>query len=104
MRQLALLACLWGSLLASQHAAPADDAAKQYQEGRKAERAGGMVRAFLLPARAAALGLPNQFYWVKSQGVQSRAALGARPKLPEAAAKIDRGTPADTAAAFDPLS
>jgi type II secretory pathway component GspD/PulD (secretin) len=104
MRQLALLVCVWGSLLASQHATPADDAAKQYQEGRKAERAGQMVRAYLLYSRAAALEPTNQFYWLKSQAVQSRAALEAPPKLPETAAKIDRGTPADTAAAFDPLT
>src|ERR1700730_9287708 len=104
MRSLALSVFVWGSLLASQHATPAGDAAKQYEEGRKAERAGQMVRAYLLYSRAAALEPTNQFYWLKSQAVQSRAALEAPPKLPKTNTKIDHAAPVDAAAAFDPLS
>src|ERR1700687_5456223 len=104
MRLLARLVSVCGGLLASQHATPASDAAKQYEEGRKAERAGQMVRAYLLYSRAAALEPTNQFYWLKSQAVQSRAALEAPPKLPKTSAKIDRDAPADAATAFDPLN
>jgi general secretion pathway protein D len=104
MWQFALWVLVCGGLLAAQHATPADDAAKQYEEGRKAERAGQMVRAYLLYSRAAALAPTNQFYWLKSQAVQSRAALEAPPKVPQTTAKIDRDAPPDTATAFDPLS
>src|SRR6476646_581602 len=89
VRLLALSVWMCGVLLASRHPAPADDAAKQYEEGRKAERSGQMVRAYLLYSRAAALVPTNQFYWLKSQAVQSRAALEAPPKAPLNSAKIE---------------
>jgi general secretion pathway protein D len=104
MRLLALSVWMCGALLASRHPAPADNAAKQYEEGRKAERAGQMVRAYLFYSRAAALEPTNQFYWLKSQAIQSRAALESTPKAPLNLAKIEHDAPADTAAAFDPLS
>jgi general secretion pathway protein D len=76
-------------------------AARIYEEGRKAERAGRMARAYLLYSQAAALEPANQLYWLKSQAVQSRAALESPPKLASKAAD-----PPATAAKspFDDLS
>src|SRR6185295_113138 len=58
----------------------ADDPARLYAEGRKAERAGHMAQAYLLYSQAAALEPQNQLYQLRSQAVQSRAALESPPK------------------------
>src|ERR1700676_5378720 len=96
MRLFALSVWVCGSLLASHRPTSADNAAKQFEEGRKAERAGQMVRAYLLYSRAAALEPTNQFYWLKSQAVQSRAALEAPPKAPLNSAKLEPAAQPDT--------
>jgi len=62
-------------------AAAADEAAKLYEAGRKAEHAGKMVQAFVLYSQAAQLEPANQVYWMKSQAVQSRAALQSPPDV-----------------------
>ena len=41
-----------------------------------------MVQAYLLYSRAAALDPNNQFYWIKSEAVQARAALESPPTTP----------------------
>jgi general secretion pathway protein D len=85
--------------------AAGNDAAKLYEQGRKAERSGQMARAYLLYSRAAALDPTNQFYWLKSQAMQSRAALESPPKMPLAAtAKTDEGVGAAAGSAFDDLT
>lgn len=99
MRILALLVSLLAVLPL---AAATSEAAKIYEEGRKAERAGHMTRAYLLYSQAAALDPTNQFYWLKSQAVQSRAALESPPKLQHSGAKA--AAVADPSAAFDELS
>jgi len=82
--------------------AAADDAARIYEQGRKAERSGHMASAYLLYSHAAALEPTNQLYWLKSQAVQSRAALESPPKL---TAKVtDTGAPSPASPAFDDLS
>jgi len=81
VRQLALFVCFAASLCG------ADEAAKIFEQGRKAERAGHMAEAYLLYSRAAALAPDNQFYWVKSQAVQARAALESPPKAPDSETK-----------------
>jgi len=82
--------------------AATNDAAKIYEEGRKAERSGHMASAYLLYSQAAALEPTNQLYWLKSQAVQSRAALESPPKAPPKAP--DTATLAAASATFDELS
>jgi general secretion pathway protein D len=49
-----------------------------YEQGRKAELAGDVVRAYLLYSQAAALDPENPMYWVRAQALQTQAALKAR--------------------------
>jgi general secretion pathway protein D len=98
MRLSGLAVCLVASLLMA-----GTDAAKCYEAGRKAERAGRMAEAYLLYSQAAALDPSNPFYRLKSEAVQSRAALESPPKPPEAAAKPET-TAADPTSVFDPPS
>ncbi|MBZ5593043.1 MAG: type II and III secretion system protein [Acidobacteriia bacterium] len=81
----------------------AADAAKIFEEGRKAEHAGQMVQAYLLYSQAASLDPLNPFYRLKSEAVKSRAALESPPKPPDADAKPET-TAADPASTFDPLN
>jgi hypothetical protein len=74
VRTLVGFVWLMAVFLSAQPLAAVDDAAKIYDDGRKAERAGQMARAYLLYSQAAALDPSNQLYWLKSQAVQSRAA------------------------------
>jgi len=99
MRLPALVLCLVASWLLMQPLA-ATDAAKCYELGRKAERAGRMAEAYLLYSQAAALDPVNPFYRLKSQAVQSRAALQSPPKPPERAAKPE-AVAADLPSVFD---
>ena len=72
-----------------------------------------MARAYLLYAQAAALEPSNQFYWLKSQALRTRAALEAKPlpkpgePLPpdsaEPPASIPAATPQELAEARKPL-
>jgi general secretion pathway protein D len=94
------------SLLAALSVPPllaADDAAKIYEDGRKAERAGHMAQAYLLYSQAAALDPPNQLYRLKSLAVQSRAALESPPKPRDSAAKPATAA-TDPTTIFDSLS
>ena len=102
VRQLALFVLLvaaWPSpsLLA------ADEAAKLYEEGRKAERAGHIVQAYLLFSQAAALEPDNQFYWIKAQAMQARAALESPPKPPASETAKNEAPPA-ASSPFDGLT
>lgn len=94
----------------------ASEAGKLFKEGQKHEKAGRMVEAYLLYARAAALEPENRHYWLKSQAVQGRAAREARampkPAAPDAQpleievppeAVFDAPDPKDLAAARQPL-
>ena len=58
-------------------------AAQLYKEGRKAERAGHLVQAYLFYSEAAAKDPKNTTYWAHSQALRTRAALEAKamPKL-----------------------
>src|SRR5437867_9871349 len=73
--------CLWMAALALAPvpAAFGDQASKLHKEGRKAERAGEMARAYLLYSQAAALAPKKNTYWLRSQAVRTRAAL--QPKV-----------------------
>lgn len=103
VRALTLLVSLMAGLSSAGLLAATGDAAKIYEEGRQAERSGRMARAYLLYSQAAALEPANQLYWLKSQAVQSRAALESPPKMPAKAADPD--APAAAAStAFDDLS
>lgn len=99
MRLCGMVLCLVASLLVIQPLA-GTDAAKVYEAGRKAERAGRMAEAYLLYSQAAALDPSNPFYRLKSDAVQSRAALESPPKPPEAAAKPETAA-ADLTSVFD---
>jgi hypothetical protein len=76
--------CLAAALMAlvCPTGALADQASKLYKEGRKAERAGAMARAYLLYSQAAALAPKKNTYWLRSQAVRTRAALQSKISLP----------------------
>src|SRR5579864_7061493 len=80
MRLPALVLCLVALWLLTLPLHAATDAAKCYEAGRKAERLGRMAEAYLLYSQAAALDPLNPLYRLKSQAVQSRAALQSPPK------------------------
>ena len=89
VRQLALLVSLLAVLSSGMRLLAADDPAKLFEEARKAERAGHMVEAYLLYSRASALDPDNEFYRIKSEAVQARAALESPPTTPPSNTKTD---------------
>lgn len=102
VRQLAFLVSLIVASWQGPRLLGADNAAKIYEEGRKAERAGHMAEAYLLYSRAAAMEPENQFYGLKAQAVQARAALESPPKTPAFASKIE--APTGAVSAFDSVT
>jgi len=106
VRLLTLVVCVAGVLAAGPLSA-ADQAEKPdrfYQDGQKAERAGHMVRAYLLYSQAAALDPANPIYSLKAQAVQARAALESPPRGPEPEKTPETAAAADPSSAFDSLS
>lgn len=96
-------------MLAASRPIPAADARKSegsarklYEEGRREERAGHMARAYLLYSQAAGLEPENQLYWLRSQAVQSRAALESPPKAPGAVVNAAHAASRDSV--FDPIT
>jgi general secretion pathway protein D len=87
-----------------------------YEQGREAEKGGHMAQAYLLYSQAAVMEPKNRNYWLRSQAVQSRAALEAKPMPlpreagpePETAApperQFDKPSAQDLAEARQPLS
>ncbi len=73
----------------------ASEASNLYREGRKAEKAGQIARAYLLYSEAAALEPDNHLYWSRSLALQSRAALEAKAIPPVAATAAAAALPAD---------
>lgn len=86
-----------------------------YEKGRDAEKAGHMAQAYLYYAEAAAKEPRNKTYWERTQAVQTRAALEAKPKPIPSVADLDKEiaqepdfhfdkpTAEDLAAANEPL-
>lgn len=73
---------LAGLLLAAGILAGAEKTAgRLFKEGRKAERAGDVVRAYLLYSQAAALEPENMSFWLRSQALRAHASVLAKPKL-----------------------
>jgi general secretion pathway protein D len=68
----------------------ASEATKLYKEGRKAEKAGQIARAYLLYSEAAALEPNNHLYWSRSLALQTRAALESKV-MPQVAAADEAG-------------
>ncbi len=79
----------------------ASEASKLYKEGRQAEKAGQVARAYLLYSEAAALEPNNHLYWSRTLALQTRAALQSKVEplavtatasadAPEAAADADQ--------------
>ncbi len=62
-------------------------AAALFKQGRKAERSGDVVRAYLLYSQAAALDPSKPEYWGRSQALRTQAALKARP-LPKLSGEV----------------
>jgi hypothetical protein len=89
-------------MVATSAALLASEAAKLFKEGVKAEQAGRMAQAYALYARAAAAEPGNQFYWLKSQALRTRALLEART-LPKPAAENGPLPPADSDDAEAPI-
>jgi type II secretory pathway component HofQ len=75
----------------------ASEASKLYHEGRKAEKAGQVARAYLLYSEAAALEPNNHVYWARSLALQTRAAIEAKV-TPQVAAVEAGATSAELAA------
>jgi len=96
VRQLVLFVSLLAFFATATRLVAADDPAKLFEQGRKAERAGHMVDAYLLYSRAAALDPENEFYRIKSEAVQARAALESPPKTPPSNVRTDPSTGAVT--------
>jgi Flp pilus assembly secretin CpaC len=65
------------------------DAARLYEQGRAAEKAGRFDKAYVLYSEAAALDPNNTNYWLRSQAVRSRAALQAKPLPPPGSHVLD---------------
>ena len=59
---------------------PEPSAWELYEQGRDAEKAGHMAQAYLMYAEAAAKDPRNKTYWERTQAVQSRAAMEAKPQ------------------------
>ena len=70
----------------------AADASKLYNQGRKAEKAGQIARAYLLYSEAAALEPDNPLYWSRSLALQSGAALESKV-MPQAAETDEDAAP-----------
>ena len=66
------------SLLIAAGAAAASEAGNLYKQGRKAEKAGEIARAYILYSEAAALEPAKNIYALRAQALQSRAALQAK--------------------------
>jgi len=93
------LVCLISILGVS--ATSGDTSASQlYKQGKKAEKAGEMARAYLLYSEAAAKAPEKSLYWLKSQAVRSRAALESKAKP----AVADGAEPAPAPETFDSLT
>lgn len=73
-------------------------AAELFKEGRKAERAGDVVRAYLLYTQAAAKDPGRKKYWARSESLRTQAALKARP-MPRMEAGAQTAPPAAPAPA-----
>ncbi len=71
--------------LALSLAAAEPDASKLFKEGKKAERAGDIVRAYLLYSEAAAQDPTHPEYWQRAEVLRTRASLEAKP-LPKTVA------------------
>jgi len=65
-------------VLAMATGAWASEASELYKEGRKAEKAGHVARAYLLYSEAAALEPSNKVYWSRTLALQSRAAMESK--------------------------
>jgi hypothetical protein len=90
MRVLCALALLW---LAGGLAAASDKEARQlYEQGRKAERTGQVVQAYLLYSQAAARDPKILEYWLRAQGLRVKATLMAKEKLPQIGLRPPAGT------------
>ena len=72
--------------LAMASSAWASEASTLYKQGRKAEKAGQLARAYLLYTEAAALDPTNHTYWSRSLALQTRAALESKVEPPAVAA------------------
>jgi general secretion pathway protein D len=102
MRAFCALALVW---LAGGLAAAADKEASQlYDQGRKAERKGQIIQAYLLYSEAAARDPKSLEYWLRAQGLRVKATLMAKEKLPQSGLLPAAATPvvADASEAREP--
>jgi general secretion pathway protein D len=66
-----------------------------FEQGRQAERAGHNAEAYLLYMEASAMEPQNRTYWLRSQLVQSKALMEAKPPAPPAHAEDTAAAPAE---------
>lgn len=87
MRVLSVLALvLAGALLLT---ASDDQARRLFKDGQRAEKAGDVVRAYLLYSQASAESPQNREYWLKSQALRVRATLAPKPMTQPVAAPAE---------------
>ncbi len=92
------LAVVCSALTMGSAAAATISARELYRDGRKAEQRGQMAEAYALYSRAAALEPNNTLYWLRSQAVQTRAAMEAKIRPPESGAR-----PASAGSSMTPI-
>lgn len=88
-------------LIAALAAEAADAARRLYREGRRAERQGDAVRAYVLYSLAAAREPRNRMYWGRAQALRTQAAIQAEV-LPSGAAPVS--SPQPDPAALPPVT
>lgn len=96
MGLLAALALVWAG---EPSRPPRENAGKLYKQGRKAEKAGDIVTAYLLYSRAAALDPNNPKYWSHSLALRREATLQAKTLPTNTMAPDPAMAPAGTATA-----
>ncbi len=86
LAELCLIAAAWAS-----------EASDLYKQGRKAEKAGQVAKAYLFYSEAAALEPHNHLYWQRSEALKSRATRERRvmPQLASASALLPEILPED---------
>jgi hypothetical protein len=93
--RLYLVVCLVAGAATLQANSPS--AEKLYEEGRKLEKSGKVVDAYLLYAQAAAADPSTPKYWQRSRALRTQAVLAARTMPPPVAASVAAASAAEPA-------
>jgi general secretion pathway protein D len=92
----AVLCLLGGSFVVAPIAADEPSAWELYEQGRAAEKAGHIAKAYIFYAEAAAMDPKNHTYWQRSQAIRTRASLEGLV-MPEATTATEDPAPDEPA-------